>query len=115
MEKRHASWQDTHPSGPERLAALDALDPATNTAADYTTAMDNLNQSANDLLAASSDLIDQDIENINNAGSALRDSLDGVGDMPLAEAGDAVGVAVEAQVAELNAFYAEAYANSSCS
>jgi archaellum component FlaC len=113
---------ETQDSVDEDLAALDALDPVTDSAEDYFAALDNLKESANDLLSASLDLIGQDIENINNADSDLQDSLaeatytlDGVREVTLAEAGSALVTGVETQIAELEAFYAEAYAGSSCS
>jgi hypothetical protein len=113
---------ETQDSVDEDLAALDALDPVTDSAEDYFAALGNLKESANDLLSASLDLIGQDIENINNADSDLQDSLaeaaytlDGVREVTLAEAGSALVTGVETQIAELEAFYAEAYAGSSCS
>jgi len=98
----------------ENLAALVALDPATNTTGDYQSAADELRSSVEDLESAQDQLTEQDVSNVQQAFDDLRSSLESLDEVVLSEAGDEVAGAVEAQSEALQEMYVTAYANSSC-
>lgn len=99
----------------EDLAALDALDPATNTTGEFRSAVADLEGSVDELRAARADLIEQDVANIEAAYEELSSSLSDLDDVVLSEADAAIASTTEAQIAELNELYEAAYASSSCS
>lgn len=98
----------------EDLTALAALDPTTSTTGEYQSAVDALDSSIEDLRAARSDLAEQDVDNVQAAYDSLQSALEGLDDVPLAEAPDAAASEVQAQIVALQEQYATAYANSSC-
>jgi hypothetical protein len=105
---------DAEQSVAENLSALLALDPATNTTGEYQEATEALESSIEDLGDARSELGDQNVDNVSQAYDDLQSQLSELDDVPLNEAGDETVAAVQAQAAELQELYQQAYADSSC-
>lgn len=96
------------------LEALAALDPTADSAETYRAALEDLQDSVDDLRAARQELVEQDVANIESAFDALRSELEGLDNVPLADIGDEISGAVTDQAAELEELYRTAYENSSC-
>ena len=98
----------------EDLAELLALDPTVNTTSDYQSALEDLDQSVDNLVSARGDFVEQDVDNVQSAYDDARAGLDDLDDVPLAEADQQVAAELATQLAELQELYLTAYANSSC-
>lgn len=109
-----SAFCDSQESVLENLRSLQALDPTTDTIDDYRAAASDLDESLAELRTARSDLVEQDVANVESAWQALDDELSSI-EAPLSEAGEPVRAAIAEQIGELAALYDAAYANSSCS
>lgn len=99
----------------EDLAALSSLDPTQITGDDFKAMVESLQSSVDQLEEARGDLAEQDVDNVSSAYDSLKTSVEDLGDdVPLAELEDAVVGEIGTAIQGLDAAYAEAYANSSC-